>query len=100
MVIDEDTHSIIRVNLLNGQHFLISNNSLSSLEFEDLEDVKIFPKILIPSIDVSISTSLEPKIPEWIRNIFAFYSEKKISEDELINAIQFLIDEGILKTRN
>ena len=100
VVIDEDTHSIIRVNLLNGQHFLISNNSLSSLEFEDLEDVKIFPKILKPSLDVSISTSLEPKIPEWIRNIFAFYSEKKISEDELINAIQFLIDEGILKTGN
>lgn len=42
----------------------------------------------------------EKEIPEWIRNIFAFYSEKKISEDELINAIQFLIDEGILKTKN
>jgi len=37
------------------------------------------------------------EVPEWVRNIFVWYSEKKISEDELIGALQFLIKEGIIK---
>jgi len=39
-----------------------------------------------------------PKIPEWVRNIFIWYAEDRISEDELLGAIQFLIDHGILKS--
>ena len=38
-----------------------------------------------------------PKVPEWVRNIFIWYAEEKISEDDLLGAIQFLIDQGILK---
>ena len=41
----------------------------------------------------------KPKVPDWVRNIFIWYAEEKISEDELLDAIQFLIDQGILKTR-
>lgn len=37
------------------------------------------------------------KIPEWVRSIFAWYSEDKISEDELINAIKFLIETNIIQ---
>jgi len=37
------------------------------------------------------------KIPDWVRNIFIWYAEERISEDELLNAIQFLLDQGILK---
>ncbi len=40
----------------------------------------------------------EPKVPEWVRNIFIWYAEEKISEDELLGAIQFLLDQGILKS--
>jgi len=39
-----------------------------------------------------------PKIPEWVRNIFIWYAEDRISEDELLDAIQFLLDQGILKS--
>jgi L-ascorbate metabolism protein UlaG (beta-lactamase superfamily) len=39
----------------------------------------------------------EPKIPEWVRNIFIWYGEDQISEDELIAALQFLVQEGIIK---
>lgn len=41
-----------------------------------------------------------PEIPEWVRNIFIWYGEKKISEGELLNAIQFLLDHGILKSKS
>jgi len=40
------------------------------------------------------------KIPEWVRNIFIWYAEDRISEDELLDAIQFLIDQGILKSKS
>ena len=36
------------------------------------------------------------KIPEWVRNIFIWYGEKSISEDEVLNAIKFLINQGII----
>jgi len=40
------------------------------------------------------------KIPEWVRNIFIWYAEERISEDELLGAIQFLLDQGILKSKS
>jgi len=39
----------------------------------------------------------KPKIPEWVRNIFIWYAEDRISEDELIESLEFLIVEGIIK---
>lgn len=39
----------------------------------------------------------DQKIPEWVRNIFVWYAQKQIGEDDLIQALQFLIKEGILK---
>jgi len=37
------------------------------------------------------------KIPEWIRNIFILYAEGSISDQELINAITFLIEQKIIE---
>lgn len=36
-------------------------------------------------------------IPEWVRNIFLWYGQGQIGEDELISALQFLVKEGIIK---
>jgi len=36
------------------------------------------------------------KAPVWVKNIFMWYSENRISEDELFNALQFLMDKGII----
>ena len=38
----------------------------------------------------------EPKIPLWVKNIFGWYAADQVSEDELLNAIKYLINEGIL----
>ena len=40
------------------------------------------------------------KIPDWVKNIFVLYSYDEISEDELINALTFLIDQGIIEIDN
>jgi len=37
------------------------------------------------------------KIPDWVKNIFVWYGQDQVSEDELLNAIKYLIDEGILE---
>ena len=39
----------------------------------------------------------EQKIPEWVRNIFIWYGQDKVSEDELLNAIKFLVQQEIIK---
>jgi len=36
-------------------------------------------------------------LPDWVRNIFIWYGEDKISEKELMGALHFLIKEGIIK---
>jgi glucose/arabinose dehydrogenase len=37
------------------------------------------------------------KIPQWVREIFVWYSQDKVSEEELLSAIQFLIQQDIIK---
>ena len=38
----------------------------------------------------------ESKLPKWVKNIFIWYAEGQVGEDELINALQYLIKEGII----
>ena len=39
---------------------------------------------------------INQKIPDWVRNIFIWYASDKVSEDELLNAIKFLIQQEII----
>lgn len=42
-------------------------------------------------------TTVHQKIPEWVKNIFIWYEDKKISVNEVVNAIDFLTREGVIK---
>jgi len=48
---------------------------------------------IIPTSDPKI---LEMQIPYWIKSNSGWWADKKISDSEFINAIQFLISEGIM----
>lgn len=37
------------------------------------------------------------KIPEWLRHVFKFYADGNITEDELLNGLRYLIQEGVIK---
>ena len=39
----------------------------------------------------------ESKIPEWVRNVFVWYAENNISEKELLQALQYLINQNIIQ---
>lgn len=36
-------------------------------------------------------------LPAWVRNIFVWYGQKQVSEDELIGALKFLVQQGIIQ---
>ena len=48
------------------------------------------------SIEQAVGLELTKKIPDWVKNIFLWYGQDQVSEDELLNAIKYLINEGIL----
>lgn len=49
----------------------------------------------------NIETHVTPsKIPGWVKNVFVWYGEGKVSEDELLGAIKFLADNGIIQLRS
>ena len=73
--------------------------------FDDVNDItSIFafspeiPEQIIEEKE-SIKESIFPsrEIPSWIRDIFIFYAEEKIDDDTLLNAIEYLISEKIIK---
>ena len=39
----------------------------------------------------------EQKIPDWVRNIFIWYGQEQISEDDVLNAIIFLVQNQIIQ---
>lgn len=46
----------------------------------------------------SITTAT--KIPSWVKNIFIFYGQGRISDDDLIGAIQYLVQQGIIHLKS
>ena len=47
-------------------------------------------------LDAGPSDTSIQKIPDWVKNIYLWYGQDKVSENEVLNAIQYLITEGIL----
>lgn len=46
------------------------------------------------------SYTVPSKIPAWVKNVFIWYGQGKISEDDLLGAIKFLVDNGIIQLRS
>jgi len=54
-----------------------------------------FPfELVLESVESEITDS---KIPDWVKSTMQWYLDGIVSEDEMINALQFLIKEGIIK---
>jgi len=57
--------------------------------------IKSFPVTMTQQSELRSSDSSE--IPNWVENILAWYEEGEIAEDEMRNAIEWLMNQGILK---
>ncbi len=62
---------------------LVTSNSTS-----DVEDIE--------ELEIENSVQPESKIPSWVHDIFVWYADETITESELLTALQYLIEEGIL----
>ncbi|MCH7941051.1 MAG: hypothetical protein IH842_03690 [Thaumarchaeota archaeon] len=52
--------------------------------------------VAILSITIISISAEEELIPSWIRNTAGFWVDRQISDQEFINALQYLINQGIL----
>lgn len=71
-----------------------------------MTDVKTNNPISIPQItnvnstpvnSTTAQTTTPSKLPSWVRSDFKLYGDGQISEDELLNAIKYLLQQGIIK---
>jgi len=84
---------ILKSTQKDTEYWLVLNNHPAGF----LCEVKCQQKMWSLSPFMSSLIMEDQKIPDWVKNTFKWYVEGAISEDELINAIQFLIKEGIIK---
>jgi len=89
-------HTVNRQGWFNAFILKLDDNTQSGKYFVKAKyRDQIFESVsFVVSID---STPTTPIIPDWVRNIFIWYAEDKISDEELIEALQFLISENIIK---
>jgi hypothetical protein len=77
-----------------------NRNVWSNHFYEAITVIERDSKFTIPFENKTINLNIEnvdkSEIPDWVKNIFGWYSQDQVSEDELLNAIKYLIDEGIL----
>ncbi len=81
------------LNLEGEKNYFLQLNSHATSGCPYCKIYPLFPSE-VPSEDI---VKIEQKIPDWVKNTFKWFVEGQISEDEVINAIQFLIKEGIIK---
>jgi hypothetical protein len=62
---------------------LVTSNSTS-----DVEDIE--------ELEIENSVQLESKIPSWVHDIFVWYADEIISENELLTALEYLIAQEII----
>ena len=49
------------------------------------------------SIEIESELENVQNIPDWVKNIFILYADGNITENELISALKFLIEQGIIE---
>jgi len=65
------------------QELVTPEEELDTLEANEDSEIEIFEQS-------------ESKIPSWVHDIFVWYADKTISENELLSALEYLISQGIL----
>lgn len=59
--------------------------------------IACFAILLLIGLVIPNSFAEEPKLPDWIKNIFVWYGQGQISEDDVLNAITFLVENQIIQ---
>ena len=74
---------------------LLSAAKSFTVKINPPQETQIDPPSL--ELDAGPADTSEQKIPDWVKNTMQWYLDGAISEDEMISAIQFLVNAGIIK---
>ena len=74
----------------------VIQNNTETLETQEISSEELDNSAGLESLQVGNSEESEPKIPIWVHDIFVWYADESISENDLLSAIEYLISEGIL----
>ena len=72
----------------------ITTNSTNEILEATIDDDNEESEIVEEELEI-IET--ESQIPDWIKNIFVWYAEGTITEADLLSALEYLINEGIIE---
>jgi len=92
------TFSIIKPSV--SQNILVIENPESEESDTDItEEIDQTGKTESVEESIKIESELEnvQNIPDWVKNIFILYADGSITENELISALKFLIEQGIIE---
>lgn len=78
----------------SGIHSISDESKLS--DFTEDTDESDEAENMDEQIEEEIVIEDVQKIPDWVKNIFVLYANGDITENELISALSFLIDQGII----
>ena len=92
-IIDKKTGLLLESNTIIKMPDKTGTISTKLIDTNIIEESNL---ILDKSQPQEIVKSIQ-KIPDWVKNIFGWYANDQVSEDEMISALQFLIKEGIIK---
>ena len=86
----------------SGTTFSIIKSSMPPVISQNISEVesieeKSNPVEEVESLQVSNSEQTKSQIPVWVHDIFVWYADETISENELLTAIEYLISQGILE---
>ncbi len=92
------TFSIVKPS--EPQNIQVINNTESKESISDTsKEIDETGKTESVEKSTEIKSELEnvQNIPDWVKNIFILYADDSITENELISALKFLIEQGIIK---
>ena len=49
------------------------------------------------SITVEKESKQNKKVPDWVKNVFVWYAQDKVTEEELLSAIEFLVNQNVIQ---
>ena len=76
---------------------ILKKNQVLNLNVKKNSVIACFAILLLIGFVIPYSFAEESKLPDWIKNIFVWYGQGQISEDDVLNAITFLVENKIIQ---
>lgn len=76
---------------------ILKKNQVQNLNVKKNSAIACFAILLLIGFVIPYSFAEESKLPDWIKNIFVWYGQGQISEDDVLNAITFLVENKIIQ---